>query len=246
LYFGPHPEFSAARNPGPPGVVSLQTVNAHAFITGVAICPHPPLLIPQIAAGAAGEADGLRAACDQAVAWLLGSDPEQVVVVGPQAPTKGVRAFAPGVDGLNFAGAERPLALAVGGWLLDRARTDVRRSFVVVRPDGAPTTEWPDLSVPTALLVMGDGSARRSAKGPGYLDERAAPFDADLVKALATADVDKLANLDPVLCEQLLVGGVGAFKALATLAGQAPWQAELRYDEAPYGVQYTVALWARS
>ena len=87
------------------------------------------------------------------------------------------------------------------------------------------------------------GSARRSAKGPGYLDDRAVPFDATVTKALAEADVEVLANLDVDLCGQLLVGGVGAWKAMAALAGGGRWHAEVLYDAAPYGVQYTVASW---
>ncbi|MGH3025524.1 MAG: hypothetical protein ACRDLR_03675, partial [Gaiellaceae bacterium] len=140
-------------------------MNTYDSIVGVAICPHPPLLIPQIAAGAAAETDELRAACDQVVARLLATNPAQIVVVGPQSPRRGLGAFAPGVDGLAFASAEQPLSLAIGAWLLDRA--DVMRRFVAVRPDGTPATGWPDLSslasLPglTALLVMADGSARR-------------------------------------------------------------------------------------
>jgi hypothetical protein len=136
-----------------------------------------------------------------------------------------------------------PLSLAVGRWLLDRAREVPTRQLVVVRPDGTPTKPWPDVSAPTGLLVMGDGSARRSVKGPGYLDERAQPFDASVVKAFAEADVEALANLDATLCAELLVAGVGAWRAVAALAGDQPWSAEVLYDAAPYGVQYTVASW---
>ena len=37
---------------------------------------------------------------------------------------------------------------------------------------------------------MGDGSACRTLKAPGYLDERAAAFDAEVARALGAADVD--------------------------------------------------------
>ena len=49
------------------------------------------------------------------------------------------------------------------------------------------------------LLVMGDASARRSLKGPGYLDERAPSYDASVARALADADTEALLGLDPAL-----------------------------------------------
>ena len=95
-------------------------------------------------------------------------------------------------------------------------------------------------------LVMADGSARRSAKGPGYLDERAETYDAAVTKALASSDLDGLAGIDETLAAELLVGGVGPLKALAGLARGATWRAEVLYDAAPYGVQYTVVSWSRA
>jgi hypothetical protein len=231
------------------------------MITAVAVCPHPPLLVPEIAGGAAKETDDLRAACDAAVARLLVTEPQQIVVVGAESAPTALRGYAPGVTGLGPD--DLPLSLAVGAWLLDRAALRERpalpdraalgerpaavppRRLVAVRPDGTPTSDWPDLSASTGLLIMADGSARRGVKAPGYLDERAEPFDAIITKALAEADVGVLANLDVDLCQQLLIGGVGAFRALAGVAGSADgrWRAEVLYDAAPYGVQYTVACW---
>src|SRR5688500_13761977 len=48
----------------------------------VVFCPHPPLLLPEVAAGAAAELDDLRDACRRAVATLLATVPRRVVVVG--------------------------------------------------------------------------------------------------------------------------------------------------------------------
>jgi hypothetical protein len=211
-------------------------------IVAVAICPNPPLLVPSIAAGAAFETARLRAMCDAAVGRLLAAAPDAVVVVGADS-RGGLPGFAPGVAGLDGA-PELPLSLAIGSWLLDRAASDLRRQLVAVRDDGTPSGDVPDFSGRAGLLVMADGSARRSTKGPGYLDERAAPLDASIVKALATADVETLASLDAALCAELLVAGLGGFKALAAWAAHPrSWRAEILYDEAPYGVQYTVATW---
>ena len=241
------------------------------MITAVAVCPHPPLLLPEIAAGAAPELDVLRAACDDAIARLLATALEQVVVVGTDdGPVPGgLRGFAPGLafvadpppvdppavespavdpPAVESPAAEPalalPLSLLIGSWLLDRAGDGRPRVLFGVRPDGHPATAWPELAVPTGLLVMADGSARRSLKGAGYLDDRAAPFDAAIVKALTDADAETLVALDVALAAELLVGGVGAFKALGALAaGEAKWTAQLHYDDDPYGVQYTVASW---
>jgi hypothetical protein len=52
-----------------------------------AVCPHPPLLVPELAGGAAPELDALRAACDEAVRRLLAARPDLVVVVGAAEET---------------------------------------------------------------------------------------------------------------------------------------------------------------
>lgn len=217
------------------------------MIISAAICPHPPLLVPTVAAGAAFETDDLRAACDLSISRLLARAPEQIVIVGAESPAAvgGLRGFAPGAP--DLPDYDLPLPFVIGNWLLDRAGVAAStRRGVVVRADGTPTDHWPELAPTTGLLVMADGSARRSAKGPGYLDERAEAYDAELVKALATCDLDALLALDVRLAGELLVGGVGPLKALAGLARGATWRAEVLYDAAPYGVQYTVASWSQA
>ena len=57
------------------------------MLVAAAVCPHPPLLVPGVGAGASGELDDLRTACDAAVAALLATDPSLVVVVGSAAAT---------------------------------------------------------------------------------------------------------------------------------------------------------------
>jgi hypothetical protein len=214
-------------------------------IISAAICPHPPLLVPTVAGGAAFETDDLRAACDLAVARMLSSSPRQVMIIGSDGGPLGLRAYAPGAP--DLPDHDLPLPLVIGSWLLDRADAGgAARRLVVVRADGSPVGAWPDLSEPTGLLVMADGSARRSVKSPGYLDERAEPFDAVVTTALASSDLAVLADLDVGLAAELLVGGVGPLRAMAGLAAKIRWQAEVLYDAAPYGVQYTVASWSRA
>jgi hypothetical protein len=95
-----------------------------------------------------------------------------------------------------------------------------------------------------SLLVMGDGSARRSTAAPGYLDDRAADFDANVAAALAGGDAQALHALDPQLGAALLAAGVPAWRAAADLLDGTRLDAALLLDVAPYGVGYFVALWA--
>jgi hypothetical protein len=212
------------------------------MISAVAFCPHPPLLVPEIASGTANEAELLRSACADALARLLATGCTQVVIIGGESSTRGLSGFAPGVKGLPDA--DLPPSLAIADWLLDRAGATPARRFVGVRSDGTPSSDWPALDERTGLVVMGDGSARRSVKGPGYLDDRAEAFDDLVVSALAAADVRVLADLDGALAAELLVAGIGPWKAAARIIGGEPrWQGEVLYADAPFGVTYVVACW---
>lgn len=57
-------------------------------LVAAAVCPHPPLLVPDLASGAASELDDLRAACDAALTALLGSDVSCLVVIGSDDPQR--------------------------------------------------------------------------------------------------------------------------------------------------------------
>ena len=51
-------------------------------VIAAAVCPHPPLLVPEVAAGAASELDDLRAACLAAIEHLSAADHLVVVHEG--------------------------------------------------------------------------------------------------------------------------------------------------------------------
>jgi hypothetical protein len=221
------------------------------------------MIVPAVATGAASELDDLRTACDEAVNRLLAAGPSHVCVAGGAAETAehwfpyrasfaewGVPVEAHlGEPGPNTPAL--PLSVAVGVWLLRRAsgrsgRPTGWRVFTVAAD--APPAECAGLGERLAhagrvvLLVMGDGTACRDLKAPGYLDPRAEPFDATVTKALADADPAALLALDPVLADQLMVAGRAPWQVLAG-AVTAPMRGEVLYDAAPYGVQYTVASW---
>jgi hypothetical protein len=219
----------------------------------VAFSPQPPLLLPAVAGAVSPPLAVLRAAVSAAVETVLADRPEVVVVVG--AGAHGVR-FGQGDAGdlhgfgvdleLPFAGEARPggrrvpLPHLLGAWLLDRAgHTGVRLG---VGPDdlGAALADVPG---PVGLLVMGDGSARRSEKAPGHLDPAAGAFDAAVARALAAGDAAALAALDPAEGERLLAAGVPVWRAVGAALADREVEAELLHDEAPFGVGYLVATW---
>lgn len=222
------------------------------MLTAAAVCPHPPLLVPEVASGAAAELDAVRAACDAAVRRLAPAD--LLIVVGSGPAT---RDFGPGAAGslrpygvdLTLGPGEPvlPLSLTIGRWLIG----DRPALFQGVAEDASPAAclrlgaDLADLAPAVALLVMGDGSACRTAAAPGYLDPRAAGFDAAVAAALAGADRAALAGLDPGLAAELRVAGRAPWQVLAGAAGDAAYDAELLADTAPYGVGYLVASWTR-
>ncbi|MFH9248144.1 class III extradiol dioxygenase subunit B-like domain-containing protein [Streptomyces lydicus] len=236
------------------------------MLVAAALCPCPPLLVPEVAAGAAPELDGLRAACLDAIGVLAAARPDRLVVVGPadragqgphpQGARGSFRGF--GVDLDVFLGAaeetperELPSSLAVGAWLLSRADWDDApvEGLGVAQPlpleRCLPLGRELAASAPrVALLVMGDGSACRTVKAPGYFDERAEGFDAAAARALGIADLPALRALDATLAADLQASGRACWQVLTGAAEDADLTGRLLRDEAPYGVGYFVATWS--
>ena len=94
-----------------------------------------------------------------------------------------------------------------------------------------------------AVLVVANGSACRSEKAPGHLDARAAAYDDALRAALLGPDPAALAGLDPTLARELWAD-VGGLLDLDSAAFTDRLQAEVIYDDDPYGVQYWVIRWS--
>ncbi|GGO79052.1 hypothetical protein GCM10012276_37900 [Nocardioides deserti] len=88
----------------------------------------------------------------------------------------------------------------------------------------------------TAYLVVGNGTAKRSEKAPGHLDDRAFAFDSALRDALVAGD---LSGVDWSLAEELWASVDGLRRATDLVAGPAT----VDYDDDPYGVQYWVMRW---
>lgn len=146
---------------------------------------------------------------------------------------------------------ELPMSLAVAAWLLERAHWSAApvSGLGVGEPLAAERCirtgrEIAARSDRVALLVMGDASACRTLKAPGYLDERAAGFDEEVARALGTADVAALKALDAELAYELKAAGRAPWQVLAGAAEGAGLEGELLYEDAPYGVGYVVAAWS--
>jgi hypothetical protein len=139
-----------------------------------------------------------------------------------------------------------PPALTVGAWLLrDALGAGSGTVACAVPPAGRRLAGLPD--EPVSLIVVGDGSARRTEKAPGYLDERAAEFDAALADIFRTGDGSALHpdRLERHGASELLVGGLPAWYSVQSLIASSSWEARLLYEAAPYGVGYFVAVWTR-
>ena len=221
-------------------------------LVAAAVCPHPPLLVPEIAAGAAAELDPLRAACAAAVGSLTSAAVDMLVVIGGDRKT--VRRSAPYGGtflpwGLDVRVGEPtadplPLSLLMGAWLAPDAGAFASvATHATVAECVALGRALAGTDENIALLVMGDSSARRGEKSPGYADPRAADFDRAVAEALSKADTDALLALDPDLAAELWVAGRAPWQVLAGAAAGAGLHGELLYDEAPYGVAYLVASW---
>ena len=236
------------------------------MIVAVAGCPNPPLLLRGITGRTVGDVEHVSAACLEAIGVLLAAEPSRVVLVGGAGPGEdGPDADGPDGDGPDGDGPDgdgpgadvKALSIVVGRLLLAEAGCRLPVEHLVIAADSPPADclragrRLAAGEERTGLLVMADGSARRSLKAPGYLDARAAPFDAAVQACLESGRLAELAELDPVLAAELLVAGRAAWQVLAgaigaagdAASGPAAGQSRLHYSDDPFGVWYPVFSW---
>ena len=227
------------------------------MIAGVVICPPAPLLARELT-GLDPVVPELRRACAAAVERLVKAEPEIIAVVGSGRRT----AVWPGDGRLNLAAfgpaldlrdektgppLPLPLGLGLGARLLDESGYTGPRRLQSMH-SGEPTAAClrvgaglRTLSDRVGLLVMADGSACRSLRAPGYLDPRAAPFDAAIAEAVRSGDLGSLRTMDHGLARELLAGARPVWHVLAgAMPGGAP-STEILYEADPFGVFYLVA-----
>jgi len=230
-------------------------------IAGVAICPPAPLLARELT-GLDPVIPELRQACAAAAERLVKAGPDVIAVVGPGRrtavwPADGrldLAAFGPalgpvpGIRGGSVPGGPPlPLPLGLGARLLDEGGYSGPRLLQSVH-SGEPAAaclrlgaDLRTLSDRVGLLVMADGSACRTLRAPGYLDPRAAAFDAAIADAVRSGDLAPLRAMDQDLARELLAAGRPGWQVLAgAMPGRAS-STEVLYEDDPFGVFYLVA-----
>lgn len=215
----------------------------------VVFCPSSPLLAAGALVGDVAEMETVRAETLAAVRRLADDAPARVVVLGsdaPQGPTdeRAGGSLAPhGID-VTAGGPDVGLGLAhtVGAWLLDQAGWTGSRAYV----HELHASDLDD----AAVLVVADGSAKRTEGAPGHLDDRAEPFDATIAAALADGDADALGGIDFELADSLWCAGARAWRTVGDAVSArlhatdgAAGEARLHLDDAPLGVGWFVAEW---
>jgi hypothetical protein len=232
------------------------------MLIAAALCPAPPLLARELT-GADPVLPELRQACRAAADDLIRADADVVVIAGvaaeeqifdprarldetvyaPALRAPGGRGDRDGVDSLP----PLPLTSGLGSRLLDEGGYHGRRALQSVAGGTPPAAcaalgaRLAEAAPRVALLVMADGSARRSLRAPGYLDVRAEPFDAEVGRAIRAGDLPALLALDDVLAAELMATGRPAWQVLAGAAGGRRPSCVVRYEGAPFGVGYLVA-----
>ena len=178
----------------------------------VVVIPSTPALLPEHA-GLEDPVADVRRACRAALSWLVERHPRELAVLAAPARPDNVARGVPESPGRRIA--DHLLRdVGFGGRLVDRA---------------------------PGVVVVANGTATRSEKAPGHLDDRAAGFDRAVEGALRAGDPRALQGLDVRLGEELWAHDIGVLRQLGSLTG--PADALVDYAGDPYGVQYWVVRW---
>lgn len=192
----------------------------------IVLVPSAPALLPAYGSLEDPLPD-LRAACREAVAELVAEAPERVAVV----------AAGPRPDNVG-----RGVGTSAGVRIAEHLLAEAGYAGAVVSFERGLPLERGTLEA--AVLVVGNGSARRTENAPGHLDVRALPFDDELDAALRSADGATLRGTDLALAEELWCHDAPAFHVLGELLEeQPPGEVEVGYDGDPFGVRYWVVTW---
>lgn len=229
------------------------------MIISAALCPCAPLLARELT-GRDPVAPALRESCAAAVSKMLRGMPDIVVVVGPASSTETWPATSQWSTS-SFQGRAGPkdtpalpLSLGLGAMLIDD--TDYQGPIVMhTVGQHEPVTKCVEIGADirdsgdrVGLLVMADGSCCRSATGPRYIDERAILFDSEIERAIRSANLGALLDVDPKIAHELLAQGRSAWQVLAGATRGQEYDTKILYSDAPFGVAYLVAffLWRAS
>lgn len=224
------------------------------MLSAIAIVPSAPVLVPELASGAAAELADLRNAVLGAAAelpdrWvaigvgsvdaLIGSDAIGTFAgYGVDVPV----ALAPGGAGVP---SDLPLCALIAGWVRGRANPSARAQVRIYADDHGVDAalgfgrmlraELDEAADPVGVLIVADGANTLSPTAPGGYDPDSVPVQAALDDALGGGDAAALAGLP---------SGVLGRVAYQVLAGLGePATAFESYRGAPYGVGYFAGVW---
>jgi hypothetical protein len=225
-------------------------------LSAIAIIPSAPVMVPELAANAAGELADLRHAVFAAAAslpprWIAVGVGAADAVLGPDSTGTfaGYGAdrrvtLSPAAGGTP---TELPLCALIAGWVRGEgnpeARAEVRVYSADHDVDAALTrgrrlrAEIDEAVDPIGVLVVADGAHTLTPPAPGGYDPDSMPTQAALDDALAAGDAAALTRLP-----EGIVGRVG-YQVLAGLMESAPRAAKELYRGAPYGVGYFAGVW---
>lgn len=211
--------------------------------------------------GAAQELAAVLAACDDALARVLRTEPATIWLLGAGSATQ---SFAGGTTG-SFAGygvdhrvvlgggrpglPRLPLSLTVGAWLLARSGFRGQVGAMSVAPDAADDVlsglagrleaSGPGL----ALVVCGDGSGRTARGTPGAAEAEVLAVESAVAAAMAGGDPAALVALDPQDGADLGISGTQPWRLAGMVAAGTAYDAVLHARQAPLEVTYLVASW---
>lgn len=225
-------------------------------LSAIALVPSAPVLVPELAGGAAAELTDLHDAVARAIAalpprWVvLGVGPDDAVITPPRASTfagygADVRVALSPQD--SQAPEALPLCALIAGWIRGRFSPEAAaeiRVFAAAHPADAAVTRGRDLRAlidesadPVGVLVVADGCHTLTPPAPGGYDPDSIPVQAALDDALAAGDTAALTRLPGSVLGRV------AYQVLAGLAESSPPAPQELYRGAPYGVGYFVGLW---
>jgi hypothetical protein len=225
-------------------------------LSTIALVPSAPILVPELASGAAAEVRDLSAAVLAAAAEL----PDRWFVIGVGAADN---VIGPGTVGTfagygvdvrialspDGAGPPKPLPVCalVAGWVRGIANPGASAEIWVYAADHevdaalargrALRAEVDAITDPVGVLVVADGANTLTRPAPGGYRPESIPAQEALDDALGAGDATALTRLPADILGRV------AYQVLAGLTGPSPSSAREFYRGAPYGVGYFVGIW---
>jgi hypothetical protein len=190
-------------------------------VTRCVLVPSTLLLLPEYA-GQVDPVPELRSAVLDAVA-TLGDGPVRVVAAGPRPDN-----------------VDRGVAEPAGVRIAEHLLSHVNRGYGHSSP-GVTRSERPHPRTSGPVLVVANGSACRTEKAPGHLDERAEGFDAVLEQALRGGPAEEALALTEDLARELWCHDLLELQWLVQeVQGRL---GGLTHAEATHGVAWWVGAW---